>query len=117
MIASFDKAFNPTKKDKIRNYETLVELHRKYIGECCTCKFYSPPPSDLPGFVMDYGDCVLSKDIFSAKVCGLKDVECNCYEEDTSDLKDYLSEIERLQEINDEIRKRSKKDFCSITVE
>lgn len=102
MMASFDKVFNPTKEDMIRNYETLVELHRKYFGECCTCKFYSPPTSDLSGFVMDYGNCVLSKDIFSAKVCGLKDVECDCYEEDTSDLKDYLSEIERLQEVIDD---------------
>lgn len=98
MMVDFNKAFNPTKEDKIRSYERLLELHQKHVGKCCTCKFHSPPPSDLPGFVTDYGDCVLNKDIFNAKVCGLKDVECDCYEEDTSDLKVYLAKIEKLRE-------------------
>lgn len=32
MMVSFHKSFKPTKEEKIRSYEILVELHRKYIG-------------------------------------------------------------------------------------
>ena len=89
--------FYPPPERLIQQYQMLVELHRKNIGHCCTCKFLTPPPADLPGFVTDYGECKLRKDIFPGKVCGLRDVECDCYEEDMSSVKHYLSEIENLK--------------------
>ena len=98
-MVSFRKSFRPTKKDKIRSYEKLVELHRKYTGRCCTCKYLIPSsPSYLQSFITDYGKCALNQDIFSIKVCGLKDVECDCYEENVGEINNYLSIIEKLKE-------------------
>lgn len=97
MTISFDKVFRPTKEDQIFMCKMIVDFHRNHVGECSTCKWLTPPPSDLPGFVTDYGDCVLSKDIFYDKVCLRKDLECDAYEENTSELEYFLSEIERLK--------------------
>lgn len=90
MMVDFDKVFKPTKEDEIRSYEILVKLHRESIGECCTCKNYIASPSDLPGFVTDYGACRLNKDIFHEK-------ECESYEEDTDQINGFLAEIEKLK--------------------
>lgn len=97
MMADFNSISNPTAEDLIHQYEMLINLHRESVGKCSTCVNHIPTPPDLPGFVTDYGECELKKDIFYDKVCGLTDAECDGYKEDTSFVEDCLAEIEKLK--------------------
>lgn len=82
MFSNFRKTFKPTKEEKIKLYEDLLENHNRQIGHCSTCIHFVG--SDAPGFVTDYGTCKLAKDVFPTKVCSMSDVICDDYEEITN---------------------------------
>lgn len=88
-MSSFRKIFCPTKEELIENIEATIRIHKKCFNHCATCVFYIP--TDMPGFVTDYGSCRLDCPIFSEKVCGHKDLKCSYYVED-------VTEINRLEE-------------------
>lgn len=90
MTVSFRKTFCPTKEEQIDTIEMLIKIHKSQFGDCSTCLFHLP--TDLPGFVTDYGSCRMNSPIFAQKVCGLKDIPCICYAEDTK-------EIQKLQDM------------------
>ena len=93
----FRDIFHPSPERLLENYEFALEIHNNNIGKCSTCKYIIPPPPDLPGFVTDYGECKLCKDIFPSKVCGLDDVDCDGYEEDIDSIVGIVEEINRLK--------------------
>lgn len=93
MFAPFRKIFNPTIDDKIETLETIITLHKKYIGDCSTCNYHTP--SNAPGWVTDYGSCLKNCKHFSGKVCGLEKVECSEYEEES--LAWAYEDIEKLK--------------------
>lgn len=93
-FASFRKAFCPNIDDKIEFIQTIITLHKRFVGDCSTCSHHVG--SDVPGWMTDYGYCKKKCSHFPEKVCGLKKIECSDYEEDSLD-KEY-AELEKLKE-------------------
>ena len=91
------RIFNPTKEEKIEDYERIIQIHKEHIDECCTCKYYNPPPADLPGYITDYGNCELDMYFFAVKVCGLRGSRCDCYEENIEFVEHFTELIEQLK--------------------
>lgn len=89
--------FFPTIKEQITQYERLIQIHNEQIGYCSTCKHYIPTDPYLPGFITDYGKCELDKDIFTEKVCKLRDHDCDLYEESTEIVSHFESLINILK--------------------
>ena len=90
MTANFRKVFCPTKAEQIQSMSYLIALHKENVGYCVTCANYMP--SDLPGFVADYGECLAKNPIFAQRVCGLSNETCEQYVED----RYIISKIETL---------------------
>lgn len=101
MLADFRKVFFPTKTELIEDYERAIDLHNKQIGHCSTCVFHIP--TNMPGFVTDYGDCRVNSPIFTEKVCGLRDINCSYYAEDFTEISKLKSELGRLKGASDEV--------------
>lgn len=96
-MVSFDKAFKPSIEQQIESYENLIKLHKNNIGQCCTCLNHVSTLLNLPGYVIDYGECKLSNPIFSRKVNRFDDVACSDYKEETVRLKSWMDELNRLK--------------------
>lgn len=103
MMGSFRKIFNPTKEEQIESIEMLIKLHEDQIGHCSTCMFHIP--TDMPGFVTDYGECRVNSPIFAEKVCGLREIRCSHYVED-------VTEINRLKSMLKKIEGRGNDGYC-----
>ena len=88
------RIFNPTAEEEIQDLRRLARLHIDQIGHCSTCKYYIA--STEPGFVTDYGSCAKKNHLFPDKVCGLADVKCMMYEENTEKLMDIIQKIQNL---------------------
>lgn len=56
---AFRRAFHPTPEEELEDLRRFVDIHNlaKSKKRCSTCTKWTPPPSDLPGFVEDHGDC------------------------------------------------------------
>ena len=89
-MSGFRKVFCPTKEEQIEKFEMLIKLHEDQLNHCSTCVFHTP--TDMPGFVTDYGSCRVNSPIFAEKVCGLREIECRFYAED-------VTEVNRLKEL------------------
>lgn len=89
-MSNFRKVFCPTKAEQIQSMSYLIALHKEYVGYCETCANYVP--SDLPGFVTDYGECLAKNPIFAQRVCGLSNATCEQYVED----RDTIDKLEGL---------------------
>lgn len=85
------RTFCPSKEEEIE----LIELHRKHIGDCSTC--LSHIPTDAPGFVTDYGDCLVKSPIFLHKVCGMTEEGCPLYTENAIALEMLLTKLRELK--------------------
>ena len=96
MIESFRRVFAPTPEEQIRDCEMLLELHTAQIGFCSTCANHIP--SNMPGFVTDYGECRAGSSNFAAKVCSLEQLPCQQYSEEP--VEPILREIERLKRVH-----------------
>lgn len=59
--------FSTSDEELLPLYEWVVQHHHERIGACCTCTHYIP--TDMPGFVTDYGDCGVKNPVFVDKVC------------------------------------------------
>ena len=94
-MSSFRKVFHPTKEEQIESTEMLIKLHEDQLNHCSTCVFHIP--TDMPGFVTDYGDCRVNSPIFAEKVCGLKEIKCPYYAED-------VAGINRLEKILEDLK-------------
>ena len=95
MMGSFRRVFHPTPEEQIRDYEMLLALHIAQIGFCSTCANHIP--SNMPGFVTDYGECRAGIQNFAEKVCGLEQLPCQQYIEES--IEPILREIERLKRV------------------
>lgn len=91
------RIFNPTKEEKIEDYERIIEIHKEHYGDCCTCAYYNPPPADLPGYITDYGNCELDVYIFAEKVSFAWLRPCDCYEENIEFVEYFTELIEQLK--------------------
>ena len=91
------KIFYPSPEEEIAFYERIIELHNEQIGRCSTCVHYIHTDPRLPGFVTDYGGCKLDKDIFTAKVCSIDDMECDGYIRNIEFIETIEQRIERLK--------------------
>lgn len=100
MLADFRRVFFPTKEELIKDYERVLKLHNDQIGQCSTCVFHTP--SEMPGFVTDYGDCQVNSPIFLEKVCGSKDIDCAHYAENVTTANELKLELKRLKGENDD---------------
>lgn len=95
MMGSFRRVFHPTPEEQIRDYEMLLALHTAQIGFCSTCANHIP--SNMPGFVTDYGECRAGVQNFAEKVCGLEQLPCQQYIEES--IEPILREIDRLKRV------------------
>lgn len=95
MKVDFDKIFNPTKQEQIDECELALKLHKSFIGSCCTCSNYVA--SDAPGFVTDYGTCMVCSSVFVKKICGMDNIICSLYMEDTDSFEKVVKHIEKLK--------------------
>ncbi len=93
MMIDFRRIFHPTAAEQIQDYELLLRLHKEQLGHCSTCANHIP--SDMPGYVTDYGGCCVDSPLFAAKACGLKDEICLLYVE--SSVESLEQEIMRLK--------------------
>lgn len=94
-MIDFNKIFNPTVDEQIKQYEQLLTLHNKHIGYCSTCVHYKP--SQMPGFVEDYGECDLVLPSFPMKVISQKSTDCLYYKENTAQVEKLKEKIETLK--------------------
>lgn len=94
MTASFRRTFFSTPEEQIQDLEMILRLHAEQIGHCSTCERHTP--SDMPGYVTDYGGCTVDSPLFTAKVCGLGDKICPLYVERS--VESLEKEIERLKQ-------------------
>lgn len=94
----FRQIFAPTKEEEIASIERLIQLHKEHIGDCSTCLSYCP--TDAPGFVTDYGDCLAKSSVFEKRVCGLSNESCPLYKENMAALHMLT---EKLKELRDEL--------------
>ena len=92
---SFRRIFNPTVEEQIESIKMLIKLHKKQLGHCSTCIFHIP--TDMPGFVTDYGSCRANNPIFSEKVSGLKQIRCSFYAEDVSKINQLQKTLKGLE--------------------
>lgn len=102
MFASFRRIFKPTKEEQIQDLELILRLHSEQIGKCSTCENYIP--TEMPGFVTDYGRCKARSPVFDHKVAtyGDPEPECSLYLESTDYIDDVKERISKLKgEIND----------------
>lgn len=106
MLADFRKTFHPTIDEKIEQYERLLSLHNKQIGWCSTCIHYTP--SQMPGFVEDYGECDINLPYFPMKVISHNNTECLYYDEETANVKMLKHEIEKLKGIKGDVLEKEK---------
>ncbi len=95
MMESFRRVFHPTVEEQIQDYELLLRLHKEQLGHCSTCANHIS--SDMPGFVTDYGECRAGIPNFAEKVCGLEQLPCQQYIEES--IEPILREIERLKRV------------------
>lgn len=95
MMFDFRKTFCPTVDEQIERYERLLSLHNEQIGCCSTCIHHTP--SQMPGFVEDYGECDLTLPFFPMKVISRKNTECLYYEEKTAHVEMLKQKIEKLK--------------------
>lgn len=94
MMVDFRRIFRPTAEEQIEDYELLLRLHKEQLGRCSTCA--NLIPSDLPGYVTDYGECSADSPLFPAKVCGLEEQICPLYaERSVESLKQEIARLKR----------------------
>lgn len=91
------RIFCPTKEEEIEDYERILQIHKNNIGECCTCIHRIPTDPYLPGFVTDYGKCMWEMFHFEDKVCRLRKIECEHYEENVKTVMLFEELIHRLK--------------------
>lgn len=94
MMTNFRRTFFPTPEEQIQDLEMILRVHEGQIGKCSTCENHIP--SDMPGFVTDYGKCKTGSPIFIEKVCGLKDESCPLYIEKS--VEPIKQKIERIKQ-------------------
>lgn len=92
---NFRKNFKPTKEERIKRYEALLNIHEKLIGCCSTCKNYKE--TNTNGFVTDYGECKFKKILFIHKVFSNQNLECDSYEENINIVEEIKKHIKELK--------------------
>lgn len=102
----FRKIFQPTKEERIKTYEHLLELQKKYHGRCCSCKNYEG--SNERGFVTDYGKCKVNCGLFTKKVIAKENIDCKSYVEDVENVKMIKESIKKLKGEKNEDKNKSK---------
>ena len=95
-MADFRRVFHPTVEEQIQDYELLLKLHKEQLGCCSTCANHIP--SDMPGFVTDYGECSVGSSVFVEKVCGLAKTPCPLYTDNSAGVDLLTQKIERLRQ-------------------
>lgn len=88
--------FDPPVEKRIEDMEKLLILHETMRGHCCTCVWYCP--TDMPGFVTDYGYCTMNNPIFIDKQINSKLLPCTEYVEDKESRKKIEEELRQLKE-------------------
>lgn len=96
MMVDFNRVFLPTKEQQIEDLKKCIEMHNSLIGDCVTCVHYTP--SDLRGFVTDYGNCSVDEEVFMEKIFDQENAVCNHYEHDDSEIQLAVNEINKLKE-------------------
>lgn len=91
----FRRIFQPTADEQIGEYERLLTLYNERIGYCSTCIHYKP--SQMPGFVEDYGECNLAIPLFYKKATSRKNINCLYYEKQTIFVETLKRKIEQLK--------------------
>lgn len=94
MMSDFRRIFNPTAEEQIQDIDSLLNIHNNLIGLCCTCKHYKG--STMPGFVTDYGECLLKSPMFLRKVCTTAILDCPNYSENTDEVEELKKHREEL---------------------
>lgn len=93
------RIFHPEPEDTLKLLKMVVKGHNMGIGNCTTCLHHVP--TEMPGFVTDYGYCKKNCECFDAKVCGLEKIECDKYEYRPID-----DVLEKIKELEKEIEER-----------
>lgn len=96
------RVFKPEPEDTLKLLKMVVDGYNSAIGKCTTCVHHVP--SEMPGFVTDYGYCKKNCECFASKVCGLEDIDCNEYEQRSID-----KTLEEIKELEREIEERERK--------
>ena len=91
----FRKIFQPTNEEKIKTYENLLEIQKKFHGRCCTCKNYEG--SNERGFIIDYGKCKVNCNLFTKKVIAKEFINCDSYIEDNEFVEVIKKQIKQLK--------------------
>lgn len=89
MLADFRKVFFPSPEEEKKDLERTVKLYFSHVGYCCTCAHHEE--SEMPGFVVDYGECRLNVPDFPEKACAPVEAGCELYETDAEQVKHLLS--------------------------
>lgn len=99
MRTTIKQIFAPTKEEEIASIERLIQLHKEHIGDCPTCLYYCP--TDAPGFVTDYGDCLAKSSVFEKRVCSLSNEDCPLYKESMVALQMLTGRLKELRKDGD----------------
>ena len=92
---NFRENFKPTKEERIKRYEALLNIHKKLIGNCCTCKHYKGIRTR--GIVTSYGKCKLNNMLFIPKNCIDEKLNCDSYEENINIVEEIKKHIKELK--------------------
>lgn len=92
---NFRQNFKPTKEERIKRYEALLNYHKKLIGNCCTCKHHKGIRTR--GIVTSYGECKLQNKLFMQKNCIDKKLNCDSYEENINIVEEIKNHIKELK--------------------
>ena len=94
---SFRNIFYPTPEERIAQYEFLQKSCED-DGSCTNCVNYIKPDSNLPGYVLDLGDCKISEELFSERISKLKKCKCIWYEYNDQPKEILQNSINKLKE-------------------
>ena len=92
---NFRENFKPTKEERIKRYESLLDIHKKLIGYCCTCKHHKGIRTR--GIVTNYGECKLQNMLFMPKNCIDEKLNCSSYEENINIVEEIKKHIKELK--------------------
>lgn len=97
---AFRRAFHPTPEEELEDLKRFVDIHNlaKSKKRCSTCTKWTPPPSDLPGFVEDHGDCGNGHTVDTIKNC--PDYVCSG-DQCMNDIFSRIKELEKMQTCQD----------------
>lgn len=96
--------FCPTTEKVNKYWRRLLDImtEQKEKKSCSVCIYCKPPDPTLPGYVTDYGYCIMNMVCFPSRVCGLTDEECKFYTYNSDQeqyFRDKIDSITRTKQI------------------